>query len=447
MNYLLLKNGFVVSPDSVKKEDILVGGNKILQIASNIKRPTPETPVIDASDKYLMPGSIDINRHFLELIKCESDTGEILRLNQALIYNGTTSMIDSIEDNPKKDYLKNIEAAKKRGSQNSIDYSFHLRFNKLKNITIDAIDNSYLHEGISSLTLNISSLYSISEEAIQNILSGILNNDLLLVCDLSINHHKGEKKTDLYNSKMIDAHFQALNMVINLGITYGCSIMFTNILFVEEYNLIHGGIDRKADFYGSLVLPFNIGETQKEGGLSKKNNLFRNEITNLTFLSEEAVWQIVQSHKFIISTPPFNLQNSEDVSGELVYNRPDRYHYLRNYQSVLFTAGVKQKQIDLQKLSNITATLPAKLMGIYPQKGVLAIGSDADIVVWNPDFDRNLYCTLPSAESNQNEYKLKGRCDFVFLKGQMVYNGELFDSRKTSGSFIFRTSLERVNLE
>ncbi|WP_282037155.1 amidohydrolase family protein [Saccharicrinis aurantiacus] len=447
MNYLLLKNGFVVSPHSIKKEDILVGGNKILEIAPNLKRPTSETPVIDASDKYIMPGIIDINRSFLEFIKCQSDTEEILRLNQAQMYNGTTMMIDSIEDNPKKDYQKNIEAAKKRGSQNSIDFSFHLKFNKLKNITTDIIDNSYLHEGISSLTINIGSLYAVSEEVIQNILSGILNNDLLLVCDLSINHNKEEKSSELYSTITIEDHFQTLNMLINVGVSYGCSIMFTNILFVEEYNLIYGGIERKADFYGSLILPFNIGETQKVNGLSNRNYLFKDATNKLTFLSEEAVWQIINSNRFIIASPPFNLQSSKDVSGGLVYNRPDRYHYLRNYQSVLFTSGVNQKQISIQKLSNITSTLPAKLMGVYPQKGILAIGSDADIVVWNPDFDRNLYCTLPSAEANHNEYKLKGRCDFVFLKGQMVYNGELFDSRKTSGSFIFRTSLEPLNLE
>ncbi|GAF04616.1 hypothetical protein [Saccharicrinis fermentans] len=65
MNYLVIKNGFVVKESAIVTEDILVGGNKILQMGQHIERPTSETPVIDASGKFVMPGAVDINRHFL----------------------------------------------------------------------------------------------------------------------------------------------------------------------------------------------------------------------------------------------------------------------------------------------------------------------------------------------------------------------------------------------
>lgn len=449
MNYLLLKNGSVVTPENIEETDILVGGNKILQMGKDLKRPTAQTPVIDASGKFIMPGCIDTNRQFLNLIGCDTNPDEILKLNQAQIYNGTTSMLDSIEDIYKKDYLFNISKAKKKAGQNNIDYGLHLHFSKLKDITTDAIDYSYLREGVTSLTINISKFYNVSEPVLQNILSGILNNNLLLICDTNVVENKSKAKHKSHHDmeKIISHHFKTLKMMIDLGVNYGCSIMFANISYVEEYNLIQDGLVRHGDFYGSLSLPFNINVKHKE----KSNTHFNSSLNygggQLTLLSEEAVWQILKINRFIISSPSFYLNSSTQNNEELVYNRPDKYYYLRNYLSVLFTAGVRQNQINIKKLVDITSTLPAKLMGMYPQKGIIRPGADADIVVWNPDFDRNLRCSLPTAESNYNTYKLKGRCDFVFLRGKMLYNGELYDSKQTQGTYIYRTALDQVTLE
>jgi dihydroorotase-like cyclic amidohydrolase len=136
----------------------------------------------------------------------------------------------------------------------------------------------------------------------------------------------------------------------------------------------------------------------------------------------------------------FNLTYEEVSDEELVYNRPDKFFYMRNYLSMLYTVGVISKKISMQQLVDIVSAQPAKMMGLWPKKGVIQPGADADLVIWNPTFERNLYCTTPKlVKSEGKRYKLKGRADFVFIKGHMVYNGENFYPKSSDGKFVFRT--------
>ena len=106
----------------------------------------------------------------------------------------------------------------------------------------------------------------------------------------------------------------------------------------------------------------------------------------------------------------------------------------------MYTAGVCTQRLTIAELISIVSTRPSQLFGLYPQKGVLHIGSDADIVIWDPEFERNLYCNFPSPMGAPVEsFKLRGRAEFVFIKGQMAYNGERYFTENIQGHFLYRT--------
>ncbi|WP_066631150.1 amidohydrolase family protein [Labilibacter marinus] len=443
MNYLLVKNGFVVKQSAIITEDILVGGNKILQIGQGIERPTGETPVIDASGKYILPGAVDVNRHFLDLTSEEYSPEEINKLNQAEIYNGTTTMLDAVEDFYEKNYLYNIYKAKQKAKNNLIDYGFHLAFSDLKASMANAFDYSFIHEGISTLLLSVSLLDKVNINVLESIVKRAANYHLLIICDLLIPDVEKSSADDikLNNPLTLQNHFEALSVLVELGINYNCPLMFLNVKYKEELEMIHDGLDNGGDFYVSMSMPFSIN-------LSDKNETSSNEklgeLTHqhgLTPIKEEEVWLLVKDQRFLINPPSYNLNFEDESDDALVFNRPDKFFYLRNYLSMLYTVGVNEGNINILDLVDIVSTRPSKIMGLWPKKGVLQAGADADFVIWNPTFDRNLYCSMPTAEITPlKKYKLIGRPDFVFAKGRMVYNGESFYPKHSDGAFVFRTS-------
>jgi len=447
MNYLVVKNGFVVKETAIITEDILVGGNKILQMGQNIQRPTSETPVIDASGKYILPGAVDMNRHFLDLEADGSQQEELKKLNQAEIYNGTTTMIDAVEDFYEKNYVYNIYKAKQKSRKNLIDYGFHLAFSDLKRSMANAFDYSYIHEGISTLMLNIVLLKKVNVNVLQSIVQRASNYKLLIICDLVIPESDKSKADELHLNKPIalQHHFEALSVLIDLGMQFRCPLMFLNVKFKEELEMIQGGIRNGGDFFVSISMPFSINISDKKGVVTQEKISRIAAANKLHPITEEEVWELVKQKHFLINPPSYNLASEEDEDDGLAFNRPDKFFYLRNYLSMLYTVGVSEQKINIMDMVDIVSTRPAKIMGLWPQKGVLQFGADADFVIWNPTFDRNLYCSMPNAEQTPlKKYKLRGRPDFVFTKGRMVYNGEFFYPKHSDGAFVFRTAPQNL---
>ena len=443
MNYLVVKNGFVVKESAIITEDILVGGNKILQMGLNLERPTSETPVIDATGKYVMPGAVDMNRHFLDLSSGETSQEELKKLNQAEIYNGTTTMIDAVEDYYEKNYLYNIYKAKEKARRNLIDYGFHLTFTDLKASMSNALDYSYIHEGISTFLLNVALLENVNVNILESIVKRAANNHLLIICDLVIPEAEKSEAEDIKMSKplALQHHFEALSVLVEMGLKYKCPLMFLNVKFKEELAMIHDGMDNGGNFYASLSMPFSIdlSDRVREKGQERLSELAT--ANGLNPINEEEIWFLVKDKRFLINPPSFNLAIDEGAEAALVYNRPDKFFYLRNYLSMLYTVGVSEKRINIMDMVEIVSTRPSKIMGLWPQKGILQAGADADFVIWNPTFDRNLYCSMPNAQATPlKRYKLRGRPDFVFTKGRMVYNGESFYPKHSDGAFVFRTA-------
>lgn len=443
MNYLLIKSGFVVHGTTIITEDILVGGNKILQMGLNLERPTSETPVIDATGKYILPGAIDINRHFLDLVNDIPDFGELNKLNQAQVFNGTTTMIDVVGDRYHENFISNIFKAKEKSKNNLIDYGFHLTFSKLSKSSVEEMDYSYLHEGVSTLLLQVFNIEEVSVKVFESIFKRASKHNLVVVCDLNLpeNFKSDTEYVGWSGSVALRKYINVLAQLLELGVAFDNTLLFLNVKFQEELDLIQDGIDKGGDFHGSLRLLFNIGSFRQDNYNEQEVIVGLAAANSLNPIYETEVWELVKNIRFLINPPLYNLAYDEDWQDELVYNRPDAYFYIRNYLSLLYSVGVMQRKISMLKLVDIVSTRPSKLMGLWPQKGVLTPGSDADLVIWNPTFERNLYCSMPNYMHKESKnIKLKGRADFVFVKGKMVYNGEDFCPHASDGEYVFRTS-------
>ncbi len=443
MNYVLIRNGTVVSSTGIQISDVLIGNNKIIEVAQAIARPDPETPVIDASGKYVMPGAIDTNRNFSEFGIVLKD--EMLRLCRAEIIGGTTLMIENIEPKNKLNCVEGVYLSKNRSVESIIDYSFHLSVNGWSEFSEKDLEYCFAHEGIT--TFSVQSLFE-HESAIKglvNLMKKIKELNLLLLVEVSHPEYGGSGYTGINHTDNDTASVVRLNqlrLILDKIIETGCKACFINIGFKEELDLILEA-QKHHKIYAELTMPCYIGENM-DFVIDSKTVMHGFSLAGeLTLIPYSQFWSLLKDEQFLAARPTLKISSIDDSIDKQVFNRPDEYFVLKNALSVLYTSGVASDNISISDFCNLTSEKPAKLMGLFPQKGVIRPGSDADIILWDADVYRNLFCSYPrNTNTEASTLKLKGKAQFVFVNGTMAYDGEVFYGENLNGQYIYRISSE-----
>ncbi|NPA36016.1 MAG: amidohydrolase family protein [Chlorobi bacterium] len=443
MNYVLIRNGTVVNSQKSFISDVLIGNNKIIEVAKDISRPDPETPVIDATGKYVLPGAIDTNRAFSEF--AGNFREEMDNLCRAEIIGGTTVMMEAIEAKSKLNCIEGLSLSKKRSTKSILDYGFHIPIAGWNSFSEQSLKNCFAREGIASFYLKCFTEHKLNFEEFSETLNKIKNLGLLLFIEITEPDIRGSGYTGAggnYN-ETVKTHLKNLKLLLEIIAKTHSNACFLNISFQEELELITEVQKSNKNIYAELTMPCYIGEgvdfNVNENTILQGFPL-EGELTPIPF---SQFWNLLKNENFLSARPTFRVSNFDNTNtrNEQVFNRPDKYFVIKNALSVLYTAGVANGNIDITDFCNLISEKPAKITGLYPLKGAILPGSDADIVIWDPEVDRNLYCSLPQNLSKDNtSFKLRGKSHFVFINGVMVYDGEIFHRKNLTGKYIHRTS-------
>ncbi|MCU4155727.1 amidohydrolase family protein [Carboxylicivirga sp. A043] len=438
MDYVLIKNGKIVVDGELRSKDVLIGNDKLIDVDDAIERPEPETPVIDASGKFLLPGTIDTNIFFSELIM--QDEEALKRFNQAHISCGTTTVIEPVF--PQSSFLYKEELLRKKEVVHGInaDYGYHLSLNDWKELSGNDIDYCYAHEGVASFYLKWP-VKPDEHKRLEKLLKFAAKDSTPILVEM----HKPGEESFWYESasavyaETIASHINQLDAFLQIATELGCVVCIQNVCFKEELDVIEE-YATSGHVYAELMFPFHISNSDRIAvdGRSVYSGL--PVVEELSLLSEETIWRCLKQQNYFVARPMSKLFAQGVVKDSQVDNRPDEYFLIRNLLSVLFTWGVTSGRITFAELIDLMACRTAKFMGLFPQKGIIRVGSDADVVIWEPGFKRNLYCHLPGMQEKvKNFFPLQGRVEFVFVKGQMVYNGESFSDDLVKGRYLYRS--------
>jgi dihydroorotase-like cyclic amidohydrolase len=439
MDYVLIKNGQIVYDNEVLKKDLLIGNTKILAIADQIERPEPETPVIDAGGKFILPGAIDTSIAFAEVCQIESEVQR--RFNNAEIVGGTTTVIETLMPAFSLDSTTEIVNRRQKKFFIVPDFSFHLSLQGWDGLGGKDIDYSYSHEGITSFHMSWPMAEQFSQKKIEEMLQVISFFDLLVVIEMEQPDISGTGYLSMkhkYEEAIAD-HLKELRRIISKVVDAGCRLCLLNISFEEQLQIIEEYMDSGL-VNAQLVFPYNLGDSDKYE--VDKNSIFSgfSLVDQLNLIPFDRFWELLKDRHYSIARPPLNLSVEGIVKDSQVNNRPDEFFLLKHFLSAIFTAGVINNKISIQEFVSIVSERHAVLFGLFPKKGVLRVGSDADIVVWDPEFERNVYCNFPKGMMGESSsQKLKGRSEFVFARGNMVYDGENFTDEGCCGRFLYRS--------
>jgi dihydropyrimidinase len=451
---ILITNGKLVSPTEEYVSDILITESTITGIESGINSDYADK-IIDAKGCYIFPGGVDPHVHMHLLTPAGYSSDDFLSGSKAALFGGTTTMLDFVTPE-KGESLPSALRKRKEEAQNSLtDYSFHVTPVEWRDTTEQEITDC-IKEGVTSFKV-----YMAYKDSI-----GLNDSDLRKVMKVvgktggivTVHCESGDKIEILRNKYFKEHHSEleyhslsrpaeleavAVKRAIKLANKADCPLYIVHVSVKDSIKYI-----QQAQLKGQRV----FSETCPQY-LLLNDSKYKGDFTRTApyIISpplrkkedNEALWDAIS--KGIIKTVgtdhcPFFLSQKEMGLSDF-RKIPNGAGGVEHRLAILYTYGVLENKITLNQMVDLFSTQPAKIFGLYPLKGDIRVGSDADLVIWNPDTENTISAKTHNQNCDFNIYeglKVKGVADYVIAGGKIVIeNGKIADS-KTFGKFIKR---------
>jgi dihydropyrimidinase len=457
----LISGGTVVTASDTYQADVLVEDEKILSVGR-----TGETGdlTIDATGRYVIPGGIDVHTHLDMPFGGTVSSDDFFTGHRAAAFGGTTTHID-FAIQPKGVTLRETLDMwhEKANGKAAVDYGFHLAITDLPDTILQEIKECP-DWGVTSLKLFMAykgalmvddaTLFRAMEQAAEHgllIMVHAENGDAIdiLVKDALAAGHTEPKYHALTRPPELEA--EATNRAIRLAEVAGAPLYVvhvTNEGAVEAIRLARG---RGKPIYGETCVQYffftkdDLARPGFEGAKWVCSPPYREKS------DQEALWQAVLVNDLqAISTDhcPFWFKGGQDdrpAGKELGRNDfskiPNGCPGIEDRMMVLYTSGVRGGRFSLNRWVELCCTNPAKLFGIYPDKGVIAPGSDADIVVWDPEATHTISAKTHHQRTDYNLYegmKVTGMPSVVLSRGRILVQDGKWLGTAGSGRFLHR---------
>jgi len=452
--------------------DLLIEGEKIVQVGPNLT--VPGAKEIDATGKYLMPGGIDPHVH-LDLAMFDTvSSDDHYTGHKAAAFGGTTTVMDFVEDkNP--ELLKNIaDLREKADPKAAIDYSFHLNITHFDEKVAAQIP-SLLESGVT--TLKVFTAYN-NRLRLQD---GEIFKLMLIAAEhglLTLMHAENGDVIDVLVEKALKAGYTEPIWHARTRPAWGAveavlrgaalAAQAEAPLYVVHMNTA-GGIDQLA-YARERGLPV-MGETCPQYLFFTEEDLERPDGAKWicsppmrTKADNDRIWQGLTDNTLqTVGTDhcPFFFDGSQAISyegkqvkipgkelGKNDFTKiPNGLPGVADRMPILWTEGVVKGRITPNQFVAYTSANPAKIFGLYPRKGCLEPGSDADLVIWDPDKKVNYGVDIAHQRTDYNLYegwKLQGYPDKVFLRGECIVDGDKWLGKRGQGQFLARKPFAEV---
>ena len=457
---VLIKNGSIVTPDAIINGDLLVIGETIAKIGGTIKVPdasAPGTDIIDAKGKIVLPGGIDVHTHFNLDIGIAVAQDNFYTGTVAAAMGGTTTIIDHPGFGPLGCSLfHQIEKYHGYARGNAvIDYSFHGVLQHLDDQILNQIP-LLADQGITSMKVYMTydymfsndMLYTVFKKAKENgILIAIHAEDDSLIQNLRNKFIEQGKKEAVYHalSRPAKAEANAVNSVIELALKAGNAPLYIVHLSTKEgllaiKNAKEAGQNIIAETCPQyLLLDDGLYSLAHHEGLKYVMSPPLRQKQD-----QKALWDgLAKGIIDVVATDhcPFDFKLKKQLASRDFSKCPGGICGVETRIPLIFSKGIQENKITLQQFVKITAENPAKIMGLYPEKGVIAKGSDADIIILDPKQTITISKKMLHENVDYSPYEgftVSGWPALTMVRGSVIVKDKVFTGKKGFGKFIKR---------
>lgn len=451
---LLIQNGTIVRSDDVLKSDLLISEGKIADITKTDSSHLFNR-VINADGKYIIPGGIDPHVHMNLPTSAGYSTDDFRTGSIAALYGGNTTLIDFVT--PQKNQSL-VDAFKKRlneAQRSIIDYSFHVSPVDLHKGIENEIEE-LIERGITSFKVYMAykDTVGLDDETLLEVMKILSKyNGLLLV-----HAETGDEIEQLRNdfaadnclspkchalSRPAETESNAVKKLIEYCEKTACKIYIVHVSSAESIRLIRDAQEKGLPIFAETCPQYLILDDTKLNGAFDDTAAYVFSPPLRKAQDKNALWSAIKSgHIQTIGTDhcPFNFEQKE-IGRHDFRKIPNGAGGVEHRLSLLFTYGVLKDKIDLKQFVSLTSANAAKVFGLYPQKGDIRIGSDADIVIWDPLKDQIISSSNHHQICDLNIYegmKIKGAAEYVIKSGKIVLEKNMLYLDTIQANFLKR---------
>jgi dihydropyrimidinase len=452
----IIKNGKVVTASDVYTADILIENEIIKEIGVNLS--CDDHDVINASGKYVVPGGIDAHTHLnldvgIAVAKDDFYTGTV-----AAACGGTTTIVDHMGFGPKGCSLKHQVDVYHGYAEGKavIDYSFHGVFQHVDKYILKEVEDIIFKEGISSFKAYLTYNYKLSDAEVLKILIRLKELGGITTVhpenDAAVNYlreyySKNGMLSPIYHamSRPVECEAEAINKMINLAAIAGAAPLYiVHLSCGLGLDYIKMASERGQKVYVETCPQYLLLEDDKYKELNNEGLKYIMSPPLRKKQDQEKLWKgIVDGFIQVVATDhcPFDFHGEKQLGKEDFTKCPNGAPGIETRVPLMFSEGVSKGRISINKFVEVIATNPAKIFGLYPQKGTIAVGSDADIVIIDPDKEVTLSKEMLHENVDYTPYegiKLKGYPVLTMVRGKVVSEENKFVGEAGYGRFIKR---------
>jgi len=455
---ILIKNGRIVTADADYSADIFIEGETISTIGKNLM--VNADTVIDATGKLLMPGGIDPHVHldmpFMGTFSSDNyETG-----TRAALFGGTTMVIDFILQKQGNSLQSALEEWRGRSNGNCVgDYSFHMAVTDFNEETKKEIKQFIEQEGITSfktfmdykgaLMIDDRQMIGLMEEVKKQ--GGLINvhatnGDMI---DYLVQKHRNEGNlSPLYHylSQPEVTEAEAAERFADMANYTGCPGYIVHLTCEGALNAVRNATKRNQNLFVETCIQYLIIDAslyEREDGakwvMSPPLREKKDQATLWAGINQGLVQVVATDHC------PFmwaqKLMGKDDFS-----KIPNGHPAIENRMELLFSEGVNKGKISLNKFVEVSSTNAAKIFGMFPQKGTIAVGSDADLILIDPKETHQLSAKTHHMNVDYSGYEgweCTGKIKTVLLRGTIAINNNECKVSKGFGKFIKRKKVKQ----
>lgn len=451
----LLKGGTLIDHQGQYAEDLLIEHGKIAQRGRNIAI-TPEMEVIDASGYQVMPGGIDVHTHFNIDVGIGRSCDDFFSGTRAAACGGTTTIVDHMGFGPAGCNLHHqlgCYHAYAEG-QAAIDYSFHGVVQHVDDAILDEMASMVEQEGISSFKLYLTYQYKLDDAAVLQALQrlrqvGALTtvhpeNDAAIRWRRDAFVHQGNT-APMYHalSRPVACEAEAIARMINLASLADNAPLYivhlSNALGLDYIRLAqHSGQPVWAETCPQYLLLDEQRYQDADGIKYILSPPLRGQE------EQAALWQgIADGSIATVATDHcnFSLHQRQTISGGDFSRCPNGLPGVENRLALLYSHGVSTGRISPEQFVALTSTRPAQLFGLWPQKGNLMPGADADLVLFDPQRRVTLRHDEMHDNGDYSPYEgmvCQGWPIVTLSRGEVIWREGVFTGRAGHGRFLRR---------